>query len=590
VRRLPKGAQLHLVSHSRGGLVGELLCLGQCEGVATQLDPARLTQLFAADRTIADQLGLLPLSPDELKERDAAYAADRAALAELLAELATREIRVTRFVRVACPARGTTLASGRLDRWLSMLNFLAGKALGESPSPTRSSSCSRWSRSAPTRAPCPGLEAMMPGSALTRLLHHPELVTAADLSVIAGDVEGASPWQKIKLLVTDWFYGADHDLVVNTGAMSGGLRRAKDGARFRLDRGAQVNHFSYFHNPDSVGWLLAGLTRRDDDAGGFLPIAEAPHTPPRWREAVARSQQQAGPRPLAVVLPGTMGSSLSAGGRPGVAPLPRPAARRPGRHRHRPPRDQRRPPDRRLLRPAHRVPRRHPSASRLFPTTGGSRYAPPPRGWRTRSSNGCRAEQAGQPVHLVAHSMGGLVVRAMIADGSRGAALWQRITRLPGSRLLMLGTPNFGSYEALRWLTATNPRRRGCRCSTSPAAWMTSSTWCATTPAWSSCCPLPSPTPTSPPPRAGARCTTPCSRAGRRCRRRCCAPRARPGRCCVTRVAMPSTCATSPAASRPRSSITSSPTTTSPTPPTSSPGSPAASAWPSSPAARATAR
>nr|MBP8217673.1 hypothetical protein [Thauera sp.] len=68
VRRLPKGAQLHLVSHSRGGLVGELLCLGQCEGVATQLDPARLTQLFAADRTIADQLGLLPLSPDELKE------------------------------------------------------------------------------------------------------------------------------------------------------------------------------------------------------------------------------------------------------------------------------------------------------------------------------------------------------------------------------------------------------------------------------------------------------------------------------------------------------------------------------------------
>ena len=54
----------------------------------------------------------------------------------------------------------------------------------------------------------------------------------------------------------------------------------------------------------------------EDDAGGFLPIAAAPHTPPRWREAVARSQQQAGPRPLAVVLPGTMGSSLSAGGRP----------------------------------------------------------------------------------------------------------------------------------------------------------------------------------------------------------------------------------------------------------------------------------
>ena len=207
-------------------------------------------------------------------------------LAELLGELATREIRVTRFVRVACPARGTTLASGRLDRWLSMLNFLAGKALGESPFADGLEFLLAVVKERTDPRTLPGLEAMMPGSALTRLLHHPELVTRADLSVIAGDVEGASPWQKIKLLVTDWFYGADHDLVVNTGAMSGGLRRTEGGARFRLDRGAQVNHFSYFRNADSVGWLLAGLTRGDHEDGGFRPLAEAPQTPPRWREAV----------------------------------------------------------------------------------------------------------------------------------------------------------------------------------------------------------------------------------------------------------------------------------------------------------------
>jgi hypothetical protein len=457
VRRLPKGAQLHLVSHSRGGLVGELLCLGQCEGVATQLDPARLTQLFAADRTIAEQLGLLPLSPDELKERDAAYDADRVALADLLAELTTREIRVTRFVRVACPARGTTLASGRLDRWLSMLNFLAGKALGESPFADALEFLLAVVKERTDPRTLPGLEAMMPGSALTRLLHHPELVSRADLSVIAGDVEGASPWQKIKLLVTDWFYGADHDLVVNTGAMSGGLRRAGGGARFRLDRGAQVNHFSYFHNPDSVGWLLAGLTRRDDDAGGFLPIADAPHTPPRWREAVARSQQGAGPRPLAVVLPGTMGSGLSAGGRPvwldyrallrgglGDIAIDRPEIS--ADHLI----DDFYGPLLEFLAATHRV-EVFPYDWRQSVRTAAARLANALEQWLPL------AEQAGQPVHLVAHSMGGLVVRAMIADGSRGAALWQRITRLPGSRLLMLGTPNFGSYEALRWLTATNP-------------------------------------------------------------------------------------------------------------------------------------
>jgi hypothetical protein len=43
-----------------------------------------------------------------------------------------------------------------------------------------------------------------------------------------------------------------------------------------------------------------------------------------------------------------------------------------------------------------------------------------------------------------------------------------RITRLPGSRLLMLGTPNLGSYEAVRWLTGFNPTQAKPRCSTSP--------------------------------------------------------------------------------------------------------------------------
>ena len=37
------------------------------------------------------------------------------------------------------------------------------------------------------------------------------------------------------------------------------------------------------------------------------------------------------------------------------------------------------------------------------------------------------------------------------------AALWRRILALPESRLMMLGTPNQGSYETLRWLTGNSP-------------------------------------------------------------------------------------------------------------------------------------
>ena len=455
-RRLPQDAELHLVSHSRGGLIGELLCLGQCEGVRRLLDAEGLHTLFAADRTIAEQLGLQPLSPKEAKARDHAYDADRAALAELVELLVERKVRVTRFVRAACPARGTTLASGRLDRWLSMLDFLAGRALGGGLFADGLDFLLAVVKERTDPRTLPGLEAMMPGSALTRLLHHPDLVTAADLSVIAGDAEGDTVWQKLKLLVTDWFYGADHDLVVNTGSMSGGLRRPDGGARFRLDRGARVDHFSYFRNADSVGWLLAGLTRGDHEDGGFRPLAEAPQTPPRWREAVRRARG-GGPRPLTVMLPGTMGSALSAGGRAvwlhyftllrgGLGKIELGAREVSADDLL----DDFYGPLLEFLAEHHRV-EIFPYDWRLSVRAAAARLATALEAWLPQ------AEREGQPVYLVAHSMGGLVARAMMADGGRGAAVWQRITRLPGSRLLMLGTPNLGSYEAVRWLTGFNP-------------------------------------------------------------------------------------------------------------------------------------
>ena len=240
LERLPDGADIHLVSHSRGGLVGELLCLSGCQQLADVLTTSRIQDFFAVDRSIALQMGLAPLSADEEAARNAAYAADRDLLGKFVTLLGKKKIRVSRFVRVACPARGTTLASGRLDRWLSVLDFLSFTSLGNGIISGAVDFMQAIVAERTDPRTLPGVEAMIPGSALTRLLNSvPELVTDADLAVIAGDIEaGDSLWNSIKVLATDWFYKNEHDLVVDTASMLGGLPRTANGARFRKDQGS----------------------------------------------------------------------------------------------------------------------------------------------------------------------------------------------------------------------------------------------------------------------------------------------------------------------------------------------------------------
>jgi hypothetical protein len=97
VRTLPHGARLHLATHSRGGLVAEVL--------------ARL----AGQRALSAAEMAHFAGPD--------YAPQRAELQKLLDEIIDRDVHVERIVRVACPARGTLLASRRFDAYLSVLQW-----------------------------------------------------------------------------------------------------------------------------------------------------------------------------------------------------------------------------------------------------------------------------------------------------------------------------------------------------------------------------------------------------------------------------------------------------------------------------------
>ncbi|QHE76223.1 CHAT domain-containing protein [Hydrogenophaga sp. PBL-H3] len=433
VRSLPKGARLHLLTHSRGGLVAEVL--------------ARVCA-----RPDLDEKSLAPFkAPDHRNQLKA--------LRDLAAALKGRDIRVERVVRVACPSRGTLLASQRLDAYVSVLKWsFELAAIPVAPTLIDFIGEVASQRTDPTLMP--GLECMMPQSPLVQWLHASEGTDAGplpgQLRVVAGDIQGDSITSWVKTLLADAFYWTDNDLVVQTRSMYGGTPRAPAGghaaATFVLERGGKVTHFSYFSEPRSAEAICNALVQ--DNPAGFQPIG-----PMSWAgsssdglRGMPRSAgaPPASERPAVIMLPGILGSHLAVDGKRvwlsarilgGLGRLAYPDEG--GRVL----------PDGAIgsvyddlatfLSDTHEVIEfsfdwRRPieeEAARLADVMDQALAA--------------RAT-SGQPVRLLAHSMGGLVARTAQLERPD---VWQRWLERPGSRMLMLGTPNGGSFAPMQVLS-----------------------------------------------------------------------------------------------------------------------------------------
>ncbi len=251
---LPDGAHLHLISHSRGGLIGELICLAQAGGSREKFD--KLTHVFT--QKSGDDDGLKA-------ERDS----QREQLKTLWDLLLEKKIVVERFVRVACPAHGTTLASKRMDYLASGVLNAVGLIPGIEGNPAleigydwlKSLLMMLVKKKADPRD-LPGIEAMIPDSPLIEFLNHPELTTQSDLGVVAGDIEVGNLKLTIPALIGNAFFWAKNDLVVNTKAMYDGIRRAGKVYYF-FAQGSAVCHFNYFLNDETRIRLKDWLLRTD---------------------------------------------------------------------------------------------------------------------------------------------------------------------------------------------------------------------------------------------------------------------------------------------------------------------------------------
>ncbi len=425
-RALPDGAQLSLVSHSRGGQVADLLCLRELSSEHVSQFKRKDSQSIQADEH------------------------DRTQLAEFAKVLREKKFHITRLIRVACPTQGTLLASENLDRFLSVLTSLIGliPVVGQSPiyqvakRITLEVVKSRWDASL-----IPGLESMVPQAPLVALLNHPDIAASGDLGVIAGDIEGGNWFKRLGVFMTDTFFyeNQDNDLVVNTNSMFHGVPRGT-GSRYIFDQGSDVSHFRYFRNARTRQLLVQSITSSGNHwPPEFRLLEEAKVDPvPMLRSIQTRSGAS---QPVVFVLPGIMGSELQADGKDVWMSYLR------------------------LLRghiekiainaPKVTVTGLVSSYYRALCSYLADSHEVVPFGYDWRQSITLAASQLAdevkkvvkrthEPIRFIAHSMGGLVVRRFIHDNPE---LWTTLCERKGARFIMLGTPNRGSYDMVESLS-----------------------------------------------------------------------------------------------------------------------------------------
>ena len=449
---LPFGARLHLVSHSRGGLVADLLCRAQ----RLRLQAGGFVLDASPPFDEADFQAL----------QGEAYETHRDNLRSLGDTLKTRNISVERVVRVASPARGTTLASGRLDLYFSVLGGLlkvgggAAMASGQVVLEAAASAADKVVGFAAAIAlnrrdalKLPGIEAMMPERPLVRLLNRQDIAVASELRVIAGDIEGEGFFGWLKVRLTDAFYWEDHDLIVNTASMDQGARRLP-GKGFRMFvKGPEVSHFNYFRDNRSANALIAALMQPVPPSG-FDPIQAGADRTTRGARPTRSTDGAHADRPAVIVVHGIMGSHLKVDDKRVWFSLPEMLAG--GIHRLDFNQSQATPDGLVALAYGSLVEHLWESHEVIefaydwrAPTKEASRRLAQALGGALRARSA-----SGQPVRIMTHSTGGVVARCLpLVD----EAVWNEFLHCKGSRVVMLGAPNRGSFMPAAVLTGRDP-------------------------------------------------------------------------------------------------------------------------------------
>ncbi len=431
LQQLPDQCTLHLITHSRGGLVGDLV--------------ARLN-------STNDIIGFSDVELDLLKEREEDHK-NMLAINELVRK---KSIKVDHFIRVASPSMGTSLLSERLDHYLNTLLNLVGISTGLKANPIYYGVKALLAQVASSKTDVgvlPGLEAMSPESLFIKMLNNPANIIDSPLTVISGNCKVHLELKAMLIILTKLYFRRKNDLVVDTWSMYFGTPRKKV-VRFFLDDEQGIDHTHYFSNKTTQDALLNALSAKDETILGFQPleesdIAEANRNaalPFIVSEVTYHKEDITGTKPIAIILPGIMGSNLYANDdriwvdfwrfvkgdlvKLGITE-PNITAKS-------------------LMGSGYRK-------LANFLTQNGYEVVPFAYDWRQPlADEAVKLDKVIQfllsknkPIHVLAHSMGGVLFREFMLLGNE----WTALNNSSGFKALFLGAPLGGSYLIPETLT-----------------------------------------------------------------------------------------------------------------------------------------
>ena len=438
VDKLPHKAILHIVSHSRGGLIGDILCRYSTHN---------------GNKTGFSKTHLELLKKETGREEDIQH------IKSLNNTFLQKDITVKKFIRVACPAAGTKLASNRVEHIFNILLNLMGGAANPLADTFRSL-IAEIIKTKDNVKLLPGIEAMNPDSPFIKILNDKDADAAIDdisLAVISGNSKPGISFKGLKIIALKLFFWQRNDLVVNTDSMYLGASR-KSNIQYFFDEGGEVDHMHYFGNNKTREALALVLKTADGSPiPGFTSIPQqmVPGTDRsgllglEYGELV--SDPPGGKKPIVVLLPGIMGSNLTKNGstlwinywdfiKGGLLNL-------------------------------EDIDDRSISANSVVGTSYKKLVARLsfnydvvvfPFDWR-RPLNDCAADfnlrlielmKLNQPIKIIGHSMGGVLVRDFIVNHT---GTWQKLNAVKGFRLLFLGAPLGGSFRIPAVLFGNDP-------------------------------------------------------------------------------------------------------------------------------------